>query len=135
MGNHGRALVRNFVWPIRYRISWGIASACLIMLLKKPGDLLTMIFFISKDRDPTELRNKRNEDIDRTIGEIDPKIYYRTLYDPSSPLADANGFKKNYIEAMRELKITNYKNLLASGGHTWMNTKKYLAETGQLLFQ
>lgn len=96
---------------------------------------MTMIFFISKDRDPTELRNKRNEDIDRTIGEIDPKIYYRTLYDPSSPLADANGFKKNYIEAMRELKITNYKNLLASGGHTWMNTKKYLAETGQLLFQ
>ncbi|HKZ38754.1 MAG TPA: hypothetical protein VJ184_13930, partial [Chryseolinea sp.] len=73
-------------------------------------------------------------DIDRTIGEIDPKIYgvfmepiqfsgrrmglpdsvkfntlYGTLYDPSSPLADENGFKKNYIEAMRELKVTNMR--------------------------
>src|SRR5678809_1674124 len=61
-------------------------------------------------------------DIDRTIGEIDPKIYgvfmepihfngrrlglpdsvefntlYGNLYDPSSPLADENGFRKDYI--------------------------------------
>lgn len=72
-------------------------------------------------------------DIDRTIGEIDPKIYgvfmepiqmsgrrgipdsprlntlYGTLYDPSSPLADENGFKKNYISAMKELKVTNMR--------------------------
>jgi len=73
-------------------------------------------------------------DPDRVIGDIDPKIYgvfmepiqfsgrrmglpdsmkfntlYGTLYDPSSPLADENGFKKNYIEAMRELKITNMR--------------------------
>lgn len=72
-------------------------------------------------------------DTDRTIGEIDPKIYgvfmepiqisgrrglpdsprlntlYGTLYDPSSPLADENGFKKNYIEAMKELKVTNMR--------------------------
>jgi alpha-N-arabinofuranosidase len=73
-------------------------------------------------------------DIDRSIGPIDPKIYgvfmepihfsgkrmglpdtanfntlYGTLYDPSSPLADANGFKKDYVEAMKELKITNMR--------------------------
>ncbi|HPG39407.1 MAG TPA: alpha-L-arabinofuranosidase C-terminal domain-containing protein [bacterium] len=73
-------------------------------------------------------------DVDRTIGEIDPKIYgvfmepigfsgrrmgaadsvtfntlYGTLYDPSSPLADENGFRKDYIDAMRELKITNMR--------------------------
>jgi alpha-L-arabinofuranosidase len=73
-------------------------------------------------------------DTDRIIGEIDPKIYgvfmepitfsgrrmglpdsvrfntlYGTLYDPSSPLADENGFKKNYIDAMRELKVTNMR--------------------------
>ena len=73
-------------------------------------------------------------DVERTIGEIDPKIYgvfmepiqfsgrrmglpdslkfntmYGTLYDPSSPLSDENGFKKNYIEAMRELKVTNMR--------------------------
>lgn len=73
-------------------------------------------------------------DIDRTIGMIDPKIYgvfmepihfngkrmglpdtvdfntlYGTLYDPTSPLADANGFRKDYIEAMKELKVTNMR--------------------------
>ena len=73
-------------------------------------------------------------DIDRSIGEIDPKIYgvfmepihfngsrmglpdsvdfntlYGNLYDPSSPLADENGFRKDYIDAMKELKITNMR--------------------------
>ena len=73
-------------------------------------------------------------DIDRKIGDIDPKIYgvfmepinfngkrmglpdsitystlYGTLYDPKSPLADGNGFRKDYIEAMKELKITNMR--------------------------
>jgi alpha-N-arabinofuranosidase len=73
-------------------------------------------------------------DIDRIIGEIDPKIYgvfmepiefsgrrmglpdtarfntlYGNLYDPASPLADENGFKKDYTEAMKELKITNMR--------------------------
>jgi alpha-L-arabinofuranosidase len=73
-------------------------------------------------------------DIDRSIGEIDPKIYgvfmepihfngkrlgmsdsvefntlYGNLYNPSSPLADKNGFRKDYIDAMRELKITNMR--------------------------
>jgi len=87
-------------------------------------------------------------DIDRTIGEIDPKIYgvfmepiqfsgrrmglpdsvkfntlYGTLYDPSSPLADEHGFKKNYVEAMRELKVTNMRwpggNYVA--GYNWQD--------------
>jgi alpha-N-arabinofuranosidase len=73
-------------------------------------------------------------DIERPIGEIDPKIYgvfmepihfngrrlglpdsvefntlYGTLYDPASPLADENGFRKDYIDAMKELKVTNIR--------------------------
>lgn len=73
-------------------------------------------------------------DVDRTVGEIDPKIYgvfmepihfngrrmglpdtvdfntlYGNLYDPSSPLADENGFRKDYVDAMKELKITNMR--------------------------
>jgi alpha-L-arabinofuranosidase len=73
-------------------------------------------------------------DVERTIGEIDPKIYgvfmepiqfsgrrmglpdtasfntlYGNLYDPSSTLADENGFRKDYIDAMRELKVTNMR--------------------------
>jgi alpha-L-arabinofuranosidase len=73
-------------------------------------------------------------DPDRSISAIDPKIYgvfmepihlngarvglpdtadfntlYGTLYDPSSSLADANGFRKDYIDAMRELRVTNIR--------------------------
>lgn len=73
-------------------------------------------------------------DVERSIGEIDPKIYgvfmepiefsgrrmglpdtvsfntlYGNLYDPKSPLADENGFRKDYIDAMKELKITNMR--------------------------
>lgn len=32
-------------------------------------------------------------------------------------------------------KGVNFKSLVTPGGHTWMNTKKYLTETAQLLFQ
>lgn len=73
-------------------------------------------------------------DTERIIGEIDPKIYgvfmepirfsglrlglpdsaefntlYGNLYDPSSPLANEDGFRKDYIEAMKELKVTNIR--------------------------
>ncbi len=73
-------------------------------------------------------------DVDRTVGEIDPKIYgvfmepihfngarlglpdtvdfntlYGNLYDPSSPLANRDGFRRDYIDAMKELKITNMR--------------------------
>ncbi len=73
-------------------------------------------------------------DVEREIGEIDPKIYgvfmepinfsgrrmglpdtaffstlYGPLYNPKSPLADKNGFRRDYIEAMKELRITNIR--------------------------
>jgi alpha-L-arabinofuranosidase len=55
-------------------------------------------------------------DFDRKIGTIDPNIYsafvepirtvvYGTIFDPSSPLADENGFRKDFIQLIRELKI------------------------------
>ena len=37
----------------------------------------------------------------------------------------------DYLKA----KKVNFKSLISTGGHTWMNTKKYLSETAQLLFQ
>jgi enterochelin esterase family protein len=44
---------------------------------------------------------------------------------------------KGTVEFMDFLKSkkVNYKNLITDGGHPWMNTKVYLAETAQLLFQ
>lgn len=43
---------------------------------------------------------------------------------------DTAGFL-NYLTS----KKINYKSLITGGGHTWMNTKVFLAETAQLLFK
>ena len=56
-------------------------------------------------------------DTDRTIGEISPLIYgnflehlgravYGGAYDPDSPLADEDGFRKDVIKASKDLKVT-----------------------------
>ena len=101
--------------------------------MKKILSLLVLILTVI----PISLQAKQavvKIDVDRKIGEVDPKIYgvfmesihfdpekfglkdaepgntlYGTLYDPESPLANKDGFKKNYIEAGRELKITNMR--------------------------
>ncbi|MGC9470495.1 MAG: alpha-N-arabinofuranosidase [Bacteroidales bacterium] len=55
-------------------------------------------------------------DIDRTIGEVNPMIYgnfvehlgrcvYGGIYDPGSPLADEDGFRKDVLEAVKDLNI------------------------------
>ena len=56
-------------------------------------------------------------DPDRVIGAIDPNIYgsfleplgrgvvYGSLYDPSSPFADENGFRKDFMRQIKELKV------------------------------
>jgi alpha-N-arabinofuranosidase len=55
-------------------------------------------------------------DPDRKIGAVDPNIYsafvepirtvvYGTIYDPSSPLADEDGFRKDFIQLVKDLKI------------------------------
>jgi alpha-N-arabinofuranosidase len=55
-------------------------------------------------------------DFDRKIGAVDPNIYgafvepirtvvYGNIYDPKSSFADENGFRKDFIQLIRELKI------------------------------
>ena len=55
-------------------------------------------------------------DLDRTIGKVDPNIYgafvepirtvvYGTIYDPTSPLADTNGFRKDFVQLIKDLHI------------------------------
>lgn len=55
-------------------------------------------------------------DPDRKIGAVDPNIYsafvepirtvvYGTIYDPSSALADENGFRKDFIQLIKDLKV------------------------------
>jgi alpha-N-arabinofuranosidase len=61
-------------------------------------------------------------DLDRTISAIDPSIYgsfleplgngtrpdivYGPLYDPASPRSDENGFRKEYVQQIKDLKVT-----------------------------
>ena len=53
-------------------------------------------------------------DFDRQIDTIDPNIYsafiepirtvvYGSIYDPKSPFADENGFRKDFIDLVKEL--------------------------------
>ncbi len=61
-------------------------------------------------------------DLDRTISAIDPNIYgsfleplgkgtrpdivYGPLYDPASPHSDENGFRKEYVQQIKDLKVS-----------------------------
>ena len=55
-------------------------------------------------------------DLDRQIAKVDPNIYgaflepirnvvYGTIYDPASPLADTNGFRKDFVQLVKDLHI------------------------------
>jgi alpha-L-arabinofuranosidase len=55
-------------------------------------------------------------DLDRKIGKVDPNIYgaflepirtvvYGSIYDPKSPLTDENGFRKDFIQLVKDLHI------------------------------
>ena len=55
-------------------------------------------------------------DLDRKISKIDPNIYgafvepirtvvYGSIYDPKSPFADENGFRKDFVQLVKELNI------------------------------
>src|SRR5438552_1173138 len=67
-------------------------------------------------------------DVDHVIDQVDPHIYgvfmepigfhradlnfntlYGPVYDPKSPLADEHGFRKDMIDAARELQLTNMR--------------------------
>ena len=98
--------------------------------MKKVLFILSFVFSFSVFAQTAKIKI----DVNRTVGNIDPKIYgvfmepihfngrrlglpdtmdfntvYGNLYDPNSPLANKDGFRKDYIDAMKELKITNMR--------------------------
>lgn len=110
--------------------------------MKKLFLLLLFVPVVAASAQTAEIRI----DIENQIGEVDPKIYgvfmepisfdpglfgmpdakpsntmYGSIYEPGHPLANEDGFRTDYIEAMRELKITNMRwpggNFVA--GYNW----------------
>jgi len=66
---------------------------------------------------PDNLRGRIKIDTERGIGDIDPKLYGNFIehlgrcidggvFDEKSPLSDANGFRKDVLEAARQLKVS-----------------------------
>jgi len=66
------------------------------------------------------LRARVKIDTERTVGEIDPKIYGNFIehlgrcidggiFEEGSPLSDANGFRRDVFDAARKLKVTNLR--------------------------
>ena len=65
---------------------------------------------------PDDLRARVKIDTERVIGDIDPKLYGNFIehlgrcidggvFDEKSPLSDANGYRKDVLEAARRLKV------------------------------
>src|SRR6202046_4259190 len=63
------------------------------------------------------LRARNKIDTERVIGDIDPKLYGNFIehlgrcieggvFDEGSPLSDANGYRKDVLEAARKLNVT-----------------------------
>ncbi|PAU95945.1 alpha-N-arabinofuranosidase [Aliifodinibius salipaludis] len=70
---------------------------------------------------PMKAQNARIKiDVDRIVGEVDSLIYgnflehlgravYSGAYDPDSPLADEDGFRKDVIQAAKDLNVTQLR--------------------------
>jgi alpha-N-arabinofuranosidase len=82
---------------------------------RKPVTLLCCIAAVVLAADAPKARIKI--DTDREIGEVHPLIFgnfaehlgrciYGGLYEPGSPLADSNGYRKDVMEAIRGLGVT-----------------------------
>lgn len=91
--------------------------------MKRPTPILLCLALVTATQGATI-----KVDIDHVIDQVDPRIYgifmepigfnradlkfntlYGPVYDPESPLSDENGFRKDIIEAARELQITNMR--------------------------
>jgi alpha-L-arabinofuranosidase len=66
---------------------------------------------------PAPLKARVKIDTERTIGEIDPKLYgnfiehlgrciYGGVFDENSPLSDANGYRRDVLDAAKKLHVT-----------------------------
>src|SRR6056300_1553389 len=86
--------------------------------MKTFNNLLALLILLSIFSFQAIAQNARIKiDIERQIGEVSPLLYgnfvehlgrcvYGGIYDPESPLADENGFRKDVLEAAKDLNVT-----------------------------
>jgi len=103
--------------------------------MKKHKLLTLTIIFLSLSVEITIAQNARIKiDIERQIGEVSPLIYgnfvehlgrcvYGGIYDPDSPLADERGFRKDVLDAVRDLhvSITRYPGGNFVSNYHWLD--------------
>ncbi len=81
------------------------------------GATLAIAPFAARAQQTAALRARVKIDTERVIGDIDPKIYGNFIehlgrcieggvFDEKSPLADANGFRKDVLAAVRDLNVS-----------------------------
>ncbi|MBA3441656.1 MAG: alpha-N-arabinofuranosidase [Pyrinomonadaceae bacterium] len=80
--------------------------------------LIAVPFAVRAQQNP--LRARVKIDSERTIGDIDPKIYGNFIehlgrcidggvFEEESPLSDSNGFRRDVMEAAKKLNVTNLR--------------------------
>src|SRR5881275_1858434 len=78
--------------------------------------ILLLCLILAADALPAQQTARIKIDTDRTIGEVHPHIFgnfaehlgrciYGGVYEPGSPLADADGFRRDVLEAARALRM------------------------------
>ena len=86
----------------------------------KKNLIIAMVLLCASSMSATAQQATIKVDIARVIGDIDRNIYGvfmepirnsmdGVLYNPEHPLANADGFRTDYIEAAKELKLTNMR--------------------------
>lgn len=96
--------------------NWRYNSPQMKLSRRAFGASLAVAPFILRGQ-PTPLRARVKIDTERAIGDIDPKLYGNFIehlgrcidggvFEEGSPLSDANGFRKDVLEAARKLGVT-----------------------------
>jgi alpha-N-arabinofuranosidase len=85
-------------------------------ILRNAGMMVVIAFVACVNMGAQESRARIKIDPERQVGDIDKMIYgnfvehlgrciYGGLYEPGSPLSDADGFRKDVLEATKELNV------------------------------
>src|SRR5688500_11228138 len=89
-----------------------------IKIASKVFVVVSLAFLLSLSQHNADAQNARIKiDKDRIIGEISPLLYgnfvehlgrcvYGGIYEPGSPLSDEDGFRKDVMQAAKDLKVS-----------------------------
>src|SRR5215831_15015069 len=100
----------------------GLSERIFMSKLSRRGFVTTLAGapYVLRAQQPGTLRARFKIDTERVIGDIDPKIYGNFvehlgrcidggIFEEKSPLSDENGFRKDVMDAVKKLNVTQLR--------------------------